>query len=158
MKALLQRVVAASVIVGDKMIAEIGRGMLVFLGVEKSDSKKDLDYLAGKISNLRIFDDEAGKMNLSVRDVGGEVLVVSQFTLAADCRKGNRPSLDSAESPEKAEDIYREMGKKLLNYGIRVAEGKFGAHMQVRLVNDGPVTIWLDSRQRGLAREQGLNR
>lgn len=153
MKALLQRVAAASVVVEDRTISEIGSGLLVFLGVERGDTKEDRDYLAGKIANVRIFEDKAGKMNLSLMEVKGEVLVVSQFTLAADCRKGNRPSFDNAEGPEQAEEMYREMVKKLLNCGIRVAEGKFGAHMQVSLINDGPVTIWLDSRKRGRAGE-----
>ncbi len=145
MKALLQRVTSASVVVEDKVIAEIGMGLLVFLGVEKGDSVKDLDYLAGKIRNARIFDDKVGKMNLSVADVSGELLVVSQFTLAADLRRGNRPSFDKAESPVKAEEIYRGMIKKLAQDGLCVSEGRFGAHMQIVLTNDGPVTILLDS-------------
>jgi D-tyrosyl-tRNA(Tyr) deacylase len=147
MKALLQRVAAASVVVEEKVIAEIGRGLLVFLGVEKGDTLTDLDYLAGRIRNLRIFEDEEGKMNLSVADISGEVLVVSQFTLAADLRKGNRPSFDNAEAPERAEEMYREMIKKMTGGGLRVCEGRFGAHMKIHLVNDGPVTILLDSRR-----------
>jgi D-tyrosyl-tRNA(Tyr) deacylase len=145
MKALLQRVTSASVVVEDKVIVEIGKGLLVFLGVEKGDTGNDVDYLAGKICNLRIFEDEGGKMNLSIVDVSGEVLVVSQFTLAANCRKGNRPSFDKAEGSVKAEGIYLEMVNKLSKEGLHVSEGRFGAHMKVRLVNDGPVTILLDS-------------
>ena len=147
MKALLQRVAAASAVVEEKVIAEVGNGLLVFLGVEKGDTTEDLDYIAGKIRNLRIFEDEAGKMNLSVIDVAGDALVVSQFTLAADCRKGNRPSFDEAEGPVKAEEMYQEMVRKLSEEGIRVSEGRFGALMKIHLINDGPVTILLDSRK-----------
>ncbi len=147
MKALLQRVISASVRVEEKLIAEIGKGLLVFLGVEKGDTERDIDYLAGKIRSLRIFEDEAGKMNLSVIDVGGEALVVSQFTLSANCRKGNRPSFDEAEGPVKAEEMYLEMAGKLSQVGVRVSLGSFGAHMQIQLINDGPVTILLDSRK-----------
>ncbi len=145
MKALLQRVSAASVFVGKDVVAEIGMGMLIFLGVEKGDAMKDLEYLSRKICSVRIFDDESGKMNFSVADVSGEILLVSQFTLAADCRKGNRPSFDRAEDPVKAEEMYLEMANKLRNEGIRLSEGIFGAHMKVHIVNDGPVTILLDS-------------
>lgn len=145
MKALLQRVAAASVLVEDELVAEIGKGLLIFLGVEKGDTGSDLDYIEGKIRNARIFDDKNGKMNLSVTDVAGEVLVVSQFTLAADCSRGNRPSFDNAEAPLKAEEIYRAMVKKLIGNGLSVSEGRFGARMKVRLINDGPVTILLES-------------
>jgi D-tyrosyl-tRNA(Tyr) deacylase len=144
-KALLQRVSAASIVVGNDVVAEIGKGMLIFLGVEKGDTMSDLEYLARKLCSIRIFDSEYGKMNLSVTDVSGEVLLVSQFTLAADCRKGNRPSFDRAEIPVKAEEMYLEMAKKLRKEGIRLAEGRFGAHMKVHILNDGPVTILLDS-------------
>jgi len=145
MKALLQRVSGASVVVKDTTVAEIGRGMLVFLGVEKEDGVNDLEYLVRKIGGLRIFGDAAEKMNLSVKDIRGEVLVVSQFTLGANCRKGNRPSFDKAEGPARAEELYLEMVRRLSGDGLRVAAGRFGAHMKVHLVNDGPVTIMLDS-------------
>ncbi len=149
MKALLQRVSAASVFVGKDVVAEIGRGMLIFLGVEKGDAMNDLDYLSRKICSVRIFDDESGRMNLSISDVSGEILLVSQFTLAADCRKGSRPSFDKAEDPPKAEKMYIEMANKLRKEGIRLAEGIFGARMKVHLINDGPVTILLDSSKGG---------
>lgn len=149
MKALLQRVSAASVFVGKDVVAEIGRGMLIFLGVEKGDAMNDLEYLSRKICSVRIFDDESGRMNLSISDVSGEILLVSQFTLAADCRKGSRPSFDKAEDPPKAEKMYIEMANKLRKEGIRLAEGIFGARMKVHLINDGPVTILLDSSKGG---------
>ncbi len=149
MKALLQRVSAASVFVGKDVVAEIGRGMLIFLGVEKGDAMNDLEYLSRKICSVRIFDDESGRMNLSISDVSGEILLVSQFTLAADCRKGSRPSFDKAEDPPKAEKMYIEMANKLRKEGIRLAEGIFGASMKVHLINDGPVTILLDSSKGG---------
>jgi len=147
MKALIQRVQEAEVEVGGKVVSATGRGLLVFLGVEKGDADGDISYLAKKIIGLRIFEDSAGRMNLSVKDISGSVLLVSQFTLAADCRKGNRPSFDTAELPVKAEELYLRMAERLLSENIPVATGIFGAYMRVRLVNDGPVTIMLSSER-----------
>ncbi len=147
MKALIQRVSRAEVFVGENPIGSIGEGILLFLGVEKGDSGKDLEYIVGKTAALRIFQDADGKMNLSLRERNGEVLIVSQFTLAADCRKGNRPSFDSAEEPAKAREMYERAITMLREEGLQVASGSFGAYMQVRLLNDGPVTILLDSRR-----------
>jgi D-tyrosyl-tRNA(Tyr) deacylase len=144
---LIQRVFRAAVSVEGVVVGETDRGLLVLLGVEKGDSDRDLDYIARKISHLRIFEDEGGKMNLSVGDVKGAILLVSQFTLAADCRKGNRPSFDNVEEPAKADEMYLKMAARLRAEGIPTATGKFGAHMAVSLVNDGPVTIMLDSRR-----------
>ncbi len=143
----MQRVSEAKVEVGGRTIASIGKGALVFLGVEKGDTAQDLDYMVRKISGLRIFEDQNGRMNLSIKEIGGETLVVSQFTLAADLKKGNRPSFDSAEEPSAAAAMYDEFVKKLRETGVRVATGEFAAHMGVSLVNDGPVTIMLDSRR-----------
>lgn len=147
MKALIQRVSEAAVTVGSSMIGNIGRGMLIFLGVEKGDTEKDGDYIAKKIAGLRIFEDAQGKMNRSVKESHGEVLVVSQFTLASDCRKGNRPSFDRAEVPEKAKKLYMHVIEKLKQQDIPTASGAFAEYMEVRLSNDGPVTIFLDSRE-----------
>jgi D-tyrosyl-tRNA(Tyr) deacylase len=146
MKALLQRVGEADVTVADRTIARIGHGLLVLLCVEQGDGEAEADLLARKIAHLRIFDDAAGKMNRSVRDVGGSALVVSQFTLAADWRKGNRPSFSGAASPELAEALYARFSDRLRAEGVAVATGAFAARMAVRLVNDGPVTIWMDTR------------
>ena len=145
MRAVVQRVSKARVTVGDETIGEIGRGFLVLLGVGKDDKESDADYLAGKITALRIFDDENGKINLALADVGGAVLAVSQFTLYADTLKGNRPAFNLAAPPERARELYEYFVAKVRASGLRCETGKFQAAMQVELVNDGPVTILLDS-------------
>lgn len=147
MKALVQRILEAKVEVEGRAVAGIGKGLLVFLGVEKGDAAQDLDFVARKVANLRIFEDSNGKMNLSLKDIGGEALVVSQFTLAADLRRGNRPSFDSAEEPSRAKAMCEEFVGRLRASGLKVATGEFAAHMAVSLVNDGPVTIMIESRR-----------
>jgi len=137
----------ASVRVDNKIVAEIERGLLVLLGVAEDDTEQDIEYMANKTANLRILEDEAGKMNLSLLDVGGEALVVSQFTLYGDCRKGRRPSFIQAARPEKAEKFYQAFIEALSKLGLDVKGGVFQAHMDVELVNDGPVTILLDSKK-----------
>lgn len=146
MRAVVQRVSEASVSVNGEVLGSIGRGFLVLLGVHTSDEIKDADYIVKKISGLRVFEDEAGKMNLGLRDAGGELLVVSQFTLYGDARHGNRPAFIEAALPEKAVPLY-EYVVSLLRKEFTVSTGEFGADMQVRLVNDGPVTILLDSKK-----------
>jgi D-tyrosyl-tRNA(Tyr) deacylase len=148
MKAVLQRVSRASVTVDGQVVGQIGRGLMVLLGVEQDDTLADAQHLADKAVQLRIFDDAAGKMNLSLAETGGAMLVVSQFTLLGDCRKGRRPSFIQAAPPELAERLYDAFVAAVGVQGIRVATGEFRAMMQVELVNDGPVTILLDSRKR----------
>ena len=146
MKALLQRVSSASVTVVDKKISEIGEGLLILLGVVAQDIEKDIDYLVNKTAGLRIFKDANQNMNLSLQDIGGEVLVVSQFTLCADTRRGRRPSFINAAEPIIANNMYDKFCQKLQLLSIPVSRGQFGASMDVELINDGPVTILLDSR------------
>ena len=145
MKALVQRVSEASVTIGERTVGSIGHGLLVLLGVEHGDDERAAELLARKIAHLRIFADDAGKMNRSVLDIAGSVLVVSQFTLCADVRKGNRPSFIGAAAPELANPLYGRFCDHVAAQGARVARGEFAAHMAVRLLNDGPVTIWLDT-------------
>ena len=145
MRAVVQRVRHASVRVEGEIVGSIGHGLLVLLGVEVSDGSGDADYLADKIFGLRIFNDPEGKFNLSLEDVGGAVLLVSQFTLHGDCRKGRRPSFIAAARPEQAIPLYERVGALLREKGVDVANGIFGAHMDVELLNDGPVTLLLDS-------------
>ena len=146
MRAVVQRVLNASVAIGGTVKGEIGKGYLVLLGIEENDTEKDLDYIAEKLLGLRVFDDEAGKMNRSVLDAGGSILLVSQFTLYGDARKGRRPSFIRAARPEKAIPLYEAMSARL-RAALPVETGEFGADMQVSLVNDGPVTILLDSER-----------
>ena len=146
MKLVLQRVTFASVTVEEKEIARIGRGLLVLIGVDKEDEAECLPYLVDKTVNLRIFADDAGKMNLSCKDINGEVLVVSQFTLAGDCRKGRRPGFDSAAPPDIAERLYLRYVELLAESGVKVQQGKFAADMKVELLNDGPVTFILTDK------------
>lgn len=147
MRACVQRVSRASVTVGDEVTGKIGGGMLVLLGVMQEDTDSDLQYMADKTTSLRIFEDEDGKMNRSLLDTGGEILVVSQFTLYGDCRKGRRPSFIAAAEPAKAEQMYEKFVNEIAERGLTVATGRFRAMMDVALVNDGPVTILLDSRK-----------
>ncbi len=147
MRAIIQRVKEARVDIGSETVGQIGEGILVLLGAGKDDTRADADYLADKILSLRIFEDPDGKMNLSVADTGGSLLVVSQFTLYGDCRKGRRPSFDKAAPPEVAEALYEEFVSKLRSRGARVETGRFRAMMDVHLVNWGPVTLLIDSRK-----------
>lgn len=145
MRAVVQRVSSASVSVGGETIASIDSGLLVLAAIGKGDSQQQVDYIANKLCELRIFEDDAGKMNLNVRQVAGAILLVSQFTLFGDARKGNRPSFDAAELPEAAQLLFNSLASTIQRLGTPVATGKFRAHMQVQLVNEGPITILIDS-------------
>lgn len=147
MRALVQRVSEARVTVDGKIVGEIGRGFLVLLGITHADGPAEVEWLARKISGLRLFEDADGKMNLALAEMGGAVLVVSQFTLYGDARKGRRPSFVEAARPDQAEPLYAQFCQHLAATGLPVARGQFGASMQVALVNDGPVTLWLDSAE-----------
>ena len=146
MRVVLQRVKKASVTVGGEVLGNINQGLVLLLGVGPEDTEKDAEYLADKCVNLRIFDDGEGKMNVSALDVGGDILVISQFTLYGDCRRGRRPSFTGAASPEKAEALYEAFMDLLGSYGLKVDGGRFGAKMLVEIWNDGPVTLILESR------------
>ncbi len=145
MKAVLQRASSASVTVEGETVGRIGAGLVVLLGVERGDGPGDLDWMARKVAELRMFTDDEGKMNLSVEDIKGEVLVVSQFTLCADCRKGRRPGFGNACEPDRAEKMYEDFVDRLRRRGLTVATGTFAAMMDVELVNNGPVTFILES-------------
>lgn len=147
MRAVVQRANNADVKVDGKIVGEINGGLLVFLGIGNEDDEVDLNYLVDKVIGLRIFEDEQNKMNLSLLDIGGELLVVSQFTLYGDVRKGKRPNFTQSAPPKEAEKMYMDFIKKCREYDIRVEEGIFGAHMIVNIQNDGPVTILLDSKK-----------
>lgn len=145
MRVVVQRVKQASVSVNDNIVGKIDVGLVVFLGVTHTDTEEDAKYLAEKVSNLRIFEDENNKLNLSVLDIGGKILSVSQFTLYGDCRKGRRPSFTEAAQPEIADQLYKKFNMYLEQIGVKVEKGVFQAYMQVELQNDGPVTMLLDS-------------
>ena len=145
MKAVIQRVSEASVKVDDKIVGEIGKGLMLLIGIDENDEKPDADWLIQKILNLRIFGDENGKLNLSVKDISGEILCISQFTLIADYKKGNRPSFIKAAKPEKAVPLFEYFKEEIAKSGLKIEKGIFGADMKVFLINDGPVTIVMDS-------------
>lgn len=147
MRAVVQRVVRGSVQVEGKLVGETGRGLVVLLGVGRGDTAEDAGYLAHKIAHLRLFEDEEGKMNLSVMETGGSVLAVSQFTLYGDCRKGRRPGYSEASPPDEARDLYHIFVEELVIMGLKVATGCFREHMTVEIINDGPVTLLLDSKK-----------
>ena len=147
MRAVVQRVTEGSVTVEGKVTGEIKNGFVVLLGVGNEDTEADADYIADKVSNLRVFEDENGKMNLSLKDMGGEILAVSQFTLYGDCRKGRRPGFTEAAPPEKAKALYDYFTDRLRKADIKVGEGIFQADMLVKIYNDGPVTLLLDSKK-----------
>ncbi len=145
MKAVIQRVSEASVKVDDQIVGEIGKGLMLLIGIDENDEKADADWLIQKILNLRIFGDEDDKLNLSVKDISGEILCISQFTLIADYKKGNRPSFIKAAKPEKAVPLFEYFKEEIAKSGLKIEKGIFGADMKVSLINDGPVTIVMDS-------------
>jgi D-tyrosyl-tRNA(Tyr) deacylase len=147
MKAVLQRVQSAQVFVEGRLTGKIGKGLLVFVGVGKGDGERDLSYMVSKLPDLRIFEDASGKFNLSLKEANGEILLVSQFTLYGDCRKGRRPSFTEAEEPTAAKDLYEQLIIRLREQSIPIQTGEFQAKMEVHLINDGPVTLLLDSRK-----------
>jgi len=146
-RAVVQRVIRGAVRVGGETVGEIDQGLVVLLGVGRDDTPEDAAYLAEKIVHLRVFADDEGKLNRSVLEVGGKVLLVSQFTLYGDCRRGRRPGFSAAAAPERAQFLYGEVARRLAALGVEVAEGQFREHMQVEIVNDGPVTLLLDSHK-----------
>lgn len=148
MRSVVQRVSMASVSVKGEEISSIGRGFLVYLGVENGDEDRDLEYMAEKVANLRVFEDERGAMNRSLLDTGGEALVISQFTLLGDCRKGRRPSFTGAMEPAGAEQMYERFAVELEKRSVSTKRGKFRATMEVKSINDGPVTLMIDSRKK----------
>ena len=145
MRFICQRVLEAQVKVNEQIVGQIGRGLLVYLGVGKGDTESDAQFMADKLVNLRIFPDDAGKMNLSVQDIGGAVLLISNFTLHGDCRKGRRPGFDAASEPETAQQLYEKVAGLIKEQGIPVAKGIFGEYMHVSSINDGPINFILDS-------------
>lgn len=146
MRACIQRVKQANVTIDNEIVGKIDKGLVILLGITHQDTEKEAEYLANKIVNLRIFEDESNKFNLSLLDINGEVLIISQFTLYGDCRKGRRPDFTQAGSPKLAKELYIKFIEMMKKTGIRVAEGKFGAKMLVDIHNDGPVTLILDSK------------
>jgi D-tyrosyl-tRNA(Tyr) deacylase len=146
MRVLVQRVNQAHVEVDGQLKSKIGRGYLLLVGVRKDDTENDLTWMAQKVKNLRVFEDENGKMNLNLEQAGGEILSVPQFTICADMSKGNRPGFDLAAKPDVAQEFWQRFNTLLINEGLKVQKGVFGAHMAVTITNDGPVTIWLDSQ------------
>jgi D-tyrosyl-tRNA(Tyr) deacylase len=146
MRAVIQRVKSAEVYVAGQLSGKIGNGLLVFVGVAKGDGENDVSFMVSKLPELRIFEDASGKFNLSLKEMGGEILIVSQFTLYGDCRKGRRPSFTEAEEPAAAKNLYNRLISKLREQEIPVQTGEFQAKMEVHLINDGPVTLLLDSR------------
>lgn len=148
MRLVIQRSKAASVTVDNKIVGQIPFGLVILVGVGHEDTEDDVRYLAEKVAHLRIFEDEEGRMNRSVMEVGGSILSISQFTLYGDCRKGRRPSFTQAAKPDRARQLYDHFNEQLRSYGLQVETGQFGAMMQVQLTNDGPVTIMIDSKER----------